>query len=72
MTMKDSAMTKQVETYYYFQEETRTVFHSEELVEDRPDLMFMGSSLNPNHKMTVAVMVKDMDQVYGYKIKPLP
>ena len=65
-------MTKQVETYYYFDETTRTVFHSTELVEDRPDLMFMGSSLNPNHRMTVAVMAKDLDQVHGYKIKPLP
>lgn len=60
------------EHFYYFDENTRTVYHSTELVEDRPDLMFMGSSLNPNHRMTVAVMVKDLDQVHGYKIKPLP
>jgi len=65
-------MTKQEQTYYYYQEETRTVFHSPELVEDRPDLMMMGSSMNPNHRMTVAVMAKDMDQMFGYKIKPLP
>lgn len=65
-------MTKQVETYYYFDEKTRTVYHSEELVEDRPDLIFLGSSLNPNKKMTVATMVQDMDQAFGYKIKPLP
>lgn len=63
---------KQVETYYYFDEKTRTVYHSTELVEDRPDLMFMGSSLNPNHRMTVAVMAQDLDQVFGYKIRPLP
>lgn len=60
------------ETFYYFDEKTRTVYHSTELVEDRPDLMFMGSSLNPNHRMTVAVMAQDLDQVYGYKIMPLP
>jgi len=65
-------MTKQEQTYYYYQEETRTVFYSPELVEDRPDLMMMGSSMNPNHRMTVAVMAKDMDQMFGYKIKPLP
>lgn len=65
-------MTNQVQTYYYFQTETRTVFYSSEFIEDRPDLMFMGSSMNPNHKMTVAVMAQNfMDQVYGYKIKPL-
>jgi len=60
------------EYFYYFDEKTRTVYHSTELVEDRPDLMFMGSSLNPNHRMTVAVMAKDLDQVHGYKIMPLP
>lgn len=65
-------MTKQIQIYYYFQEATRTVFWSDELVEDRPDLMFMGSSLNPNKKMTVAVMAQDLDQVHGYKIRELP
>lgn len=60
------------EIYYYFDEHTRTVFHSEELVEDRPDLIFLGSSLNPNKRMTVATMVQDLDQAHGYKIKPLP
>ena len=65
-------MTTQVLTYYYFDEPTRTVFHSPLLVEDRPDLMMMGTSMNPNHRMTVAVLAKDMDQVSGYKVKPLP
>ena len=62
----------QTEFYYYFDEPTRTVFWSEELVEDRPDLMFMGSSMNPNKRMTVAVMVQDMDITFNYKIKELP
>lgn len=65
-------MSDQKQHYYYFDESTRTVFYATELFEDRPDLMFMGSSMNPNHKMTVAVMAQDMDQVYGYTIKPLP
>ena len=61
-----------IEYFYYFNEKTRTFYHSTELVEDKPDLMLMGSSLNPNHRMTVALMAKDMDQVHGYTIKPLP
>jgi hypothetical protein len=65
-------MTKQEQTYFYFDEPTRTVFYSNELVEDRPDLMFLGSSMNPNHKMTVSVMVQNMDIDYNYKIIPLP
>lgn len=64
-------MTKQVQRYYYFDEDTRTVFHSETEQEDRHDLMFLGSSLNPNIRMTVAVMIKSLDQEFGYKIKEL-
>lgn len=63
-------MTKQVERYYYFDEETRTVFHSETL-EERPDLIFLGSSLNTNIRMTASVMVKQLNSPSGYKIKPL-
>ena len=65
-------MTKQVEIYYYFDEMSRTVFWTEELTDNVPDLMFLGSSLNPNKKMAVAAFVKGSDQEYGYKIKPLP
>lgn len=65
-------MTKHSETYYYFDDHTRTVYYSDELVEDRPDLMFLGSSMNPNMKMTVSVMIQDMSLPFGYKIKPLP
>lgn len=64
-------MTKQVERYYYYDEDTRTVFHSESLRDDRPDLIFMGSSLNPNIRMTVSSLVKKLDRDYGYTIKPL-
>lgn len=67
-------MTKQVEFYYLFDEHTRTVFwtEDEDAQEDRPDLYFLGSSMNPNKRMTVATMVQDMDRANGYKIKPLP
>lgn len=65
-------MTEHPEIYYFFDEKTRTIFHSKILVEDRPDLIFIGSSINPNKRMSVASFVKGSDQEYGYKIKPLP
>jgi len=65
-------MTKHVETYYYFDEKTRTVYHSTELVEDRPDLIFLGSSTNPNIKMAASLFTKGYDRNSGYKIKELP
>jgi len=64
-------MTEQVQNYFYFDEDTRTIFHSINLVEDRPDLQFLGSSLNPNIRMTAAVMTKSLDQNYGYTIRSL-
>lgn len=65
-------MTKHAERYYYLDNDTRTVFHGFELVEDRPDLIFLGSSFNPNIKMAVASFTKGHDHDFGYKIKPLP
>lgn len=65
-------MNNPTQTYYYYDTYTRTVFHSDRLVDDRPDLMFLGSSMNPDKRMTVSTMVKDLDQTHGYKIKPLP
>ena len=57
--------------YYYMDDHTRTVFHTEIELEDRPDLVFVGMSQNPNPKMAVAVFVqKDLIQT-GYKIKSL-
>lgn len=64
-------MFKQVERYYYYDELSRTIYHSEKLVEDRPDLIFLGSSLNPNERMAVATFAKNLDREFGYNIKPL-
>lgn len=58
--------------YYYMDDHTRTIFYSDtDISEERPDLVFVGMSQNPNPKMAVAVFTqKDLLPV-GYKIKPL-
>lgn len=57
--------------YYYLQDETKTIFHSEtELGEENLDLIFVGMSQNPNPKMAVAVFVQGDLIPRGYKIKP--
>ena len=58
--------------YYYMNDETRTIYYSETDLEDsRPDLVFIGMSQNPNHKMAVAVFTNHDTIKKGYKILPL-
>lgn len=58
--------------YYYMDDHTRTIFHtSVELGEDRPDLVFVGMSENPNPKMAVSVFVRGDLIPRGYKIRSL-
>lgn len=63
-------MTKHPETYYYFDPDSSTVFYSS-TEEDRPDLINLGSSVNPNKRMAITVKLKPMGEVSGYTIKPL-
>ncbi|UAT28861.1 hypothetical protein PP753_gp22 [Dinoroseobacter phage vB_DshP-R7L] len=58
--------------YYYMDDHTRTIYHTEtELGDDRPDLVFVGMSENPNPKMAVAVFTRKELLPRGYKIRPL-
>lgn len=63
-------MTKQEERYYYFDKESRTVYHTtkEEKVEF---LDFLGSSTNPNIRMVVTGFSRKLPWDHGYKIKEL-
>jgi len=64
-------MTKHPEIYYLLDENTSTVFWTEQ-EEDHPnDLIFIGSSLNPNKKMAVSAFMKGTNRTYGYKIREL-
>ena len=68
-------MTTNIHTpiiYYYMNEDTRVVFWYSAIVEDRPDLIFLGSSRNPNKKMAVAAFVKGSDREFGYTLQELP
>ena len=59
-----------IDRYYYYEDETRTVFHStSELF--RPDLIFLGVTDNPNIKMAAAYFTKNMKQRMNHKIKEL-
>lgn len=66
-------MTKQAEIYYLLDEKSSTVFwtDNEEKLDMVPDLIFIGSSLNPNKRMAVSAFMRGTNRTYGYKIKDL-
>lgn len=57
--------------YYYMDDHTRTIFWSEELQEDRPDLIYLDASPNQNKKMAAAAITRRDPRPSGYKIRPL-
>lgn len=66
-------MTKHPEIYYLLDEKSSTVFwtEDEDKLEMVPDLIFIGSSINPNKRMSVSAFMQGTNRTYGYKIKPL-
>lgn len=62
----------QVEWYYFFEEETSTIWYTNNEEVQPQEMVFLGSSLNPNNRMTAAVMArKQMDIEFNYKVKQL-
>ena len=60
------------EIYYFYDEDTRTVFWTTDYQEDRHDLIFLGSSVNPNKRMAVEVFIHKMKINWGHNIMELP
>lgn len=58
--------------FFYLEDTSSTIFWSETEHEDRPDLIFLGSSMNPNIRMTASVMAKSqLNRQDSWKVKPL-
>lgn len=66
-------MTKHPEIYYLLDEKSSIVFwtEDEEKLEMVPDLIFIGSSVNPNKRMAVSAFIRGSNRTYGYKIRAL-
>lgn len=63
-------MTTTTKRFYYFHPESKIFYHSMEQQPYRDDWMFMGTSENPNTKMVVTSLAKQIpDGATGYKIK---
>lgn len=59
------------EIFYYYDEPNKIIYWSTELKEDRPEYVFLGSSLNPNKKMAAAAFTHKFKQPKGHRIVEL-
>lgn len=57
--------------YYYMDDQAQTIYYSDTEVTDRPDLIFVTMSKNPNPKAAMSLVVQHDALRSGYKIKPL-
>lgn len=57
--------------YYFYNDATKIVWHAEFMPEDRNDLIYIGTSDNPNVVMAAAYFMRDMVDPTGYKVQEL-
>lgn len=58
------------EHYYSYDDRSLIVYYSDELPED-PNLIYMGTSDNPNPSMAAAVFLKDAKIQSGFRLREL-
>lgn len=56
--------------YYFYNDTTRIIYHSKEYQTDQ-DLIYLGTSDNPNPKMAAAVFISNGSIKAGFTIKEL-
>lgn len=59
------------EQYYLYDDNTKIIYHGENLPENWQSLIMLGSSDNPKPAMAAAVFLKDGKVSEGFKLRPL-
>lgn len=63
------------EIHYLYDDETQLIYHTEgkgePIPEDRPGLIYVGSSINPDKKQAVAFLMRIGKVKAGYSLRPL-
>jgi len=62
-------MSNKITRHYFFEDESRTIFHTSLPREEITHLTYMGTSDNPNPKMAAAVFMQQGKALTGCKIK---
>lgn len=66
-------MTKHTEWYYFLDEETSVIWYTDDEDKHPAGMLFLGSSMNPNHRMTATIMAKNqLNDHMGHSVKKLP
>lgn len=56
--------------YYFYNDATQIIYYSEEFTSD-PDLIYVGTSDNPNPKMAAGAFMQNGKAPSGYSIQEL-
>lgn len=57
--------------YYLYDDASKIVYFSDEMPEEMTDLVFIGSSNNPNPKSAAAAFMQRGKVTQGFRLKPL-
>ena len=57
--------------HYLYDDVNKIIYYSEEMPEDRHDLIYLGQSNHPNPRGGAAHLVRTMEVNTGYKVRPL-
>jgi hypothetical protein len=60
----------EMDRYYFYNDQTKIIYHSKEFSLD-PDLIYLGSSDNPNFAMAAQVLTKNNTIPTGYRLRRL-
>lgn len=60
------------ELFYFIEDERQVVYWATYMPDDRTDLIFIGSSVNPNIRMAVHTFLQNYPRARGWKIQQLP
>ena len=54
---------------YYFQEKNNIIWYCKKEIQNKPDLLFIGESDNPNKAMAAGIFMQKIGKTSGYSLK---
>ena len=70
--MADNPQTPiQVDRHYLYEDATQIIYYTDEMPEDRPELIYIGQSDNPNPKAAAAYFMQTGKVSTGFRLREL-
>lgn len=55
--------------YYFYNDATKIVWYSNNMPENSTDIIYIGTSDNPNPRMAAGIFMRNIDGGTGYRVK---